>query len=160
MDDVHISQATREDLPELLALLAAVELPGEGVEEHLAGFLVARDGGGRLVGSIGLERHGSVGLLRSAAVAPDAQGSGLGLRLTSALLEWARAVGVEEVVLLTTAAEKFFGRKFGFEVSGRDAYEGALARSPEWNLPRCSSAVLMWLPLGAGKDNHRVRQQL
>jgi hypothetical protein len=51
-------------------------------------------------------------------------------------------------VILTTTARDFFGRKFGFEVSGRDAYEGALARSPEWNLPRCSSAVLMRLNLG------------
>src|SRR5919205_1371403 len=150
MDDVHISRADRADLPELLALLAAVDLPHEGVEEYLDGFTVARGAEGRLVGAIGLERHGSVGLLRSAAVSPDAQGSGLGLRLPSELLEAARADGVEEVVLLTTTARDFFGRKFGFEVSGRDAYEGALARSPEWNLPRCASAVLMRLSLGGG----------
>lgn len=148
MDDVHISRAGRADLPELLALLAAVDLPPEGVEEYLDGFMVARDAEGRLVGAIGLERHGSVGLLRSAAVSPDAQGGGLGLRLTSELLKAARADGVEEVVLLTTTAGDFFGRKFGFEVSGRDAYAGALARSPEWNLPRCTSAVLMRLNLG------------
>jgi amino-acid N-acetyltransferase len=148
MDDVRISRAGRADLPELLALLAAVDLPHEGLEEYLDGFMVARNAEGRLVGGIGLERHGSVGLLRSAAVSPDAQGGGLGLRLTSALLAAARADGVEEVVLLTTTARDFFGRKFGFEESGRDAYEGALARSPEWNLPRCSSAVLMRLSLG------------
>jgi N-acetylglutamate synthase-like GNAT family acetyltransferase len=148
MDDVHISRAGRADLAELLALLAAVDLPHEGVEEYLDGFMVARDAERRLVGAIGLERHGSVGLLRSAAVSPDAQGSGLGLRLTSELLKAAPFDGIEEVVLLTTTAGDFFGRKFGFEVSGRDAYEGALARSPEWNLPRCSSAVLMRLSLG------------
>jgi len=148
MDDVRISRAARTDLPELLALLAAVDLPHEGVEEYLDGFMVARDAEGRLIGGIGLERHGGVGLLRSAAVAPDAQGSGLGLRLTSALLEAVRAEGVEEVVLLTATAEQLFGRKFGFEVAGRDAYAEALARSPEWNLPRCSSAVIMRLRLG------------
>lgn len=149
MDDVRISPATRADLPELLALLAAVDLLDEGVEEYLDGFMVARDDGGRLLGSIGLERHGSVGLLRSAAVVPDAQGTRLGLRLTAELLDAARAAGVEEVVLLlTTTARDIFGCKFGFEVSGRDAYEGALTRSPEWNLPRCSSAVLMRLCLG------------
>lgn len=148
MDDVHISRAGRADLPELLALLAAVDLPPEGVEECLDGFMVAREAEGRLIGAIGLERHGSVGLLRSAAVSPDTQGSGLGLRLTSELPEAARADGVEEVVLLTTTARDFFGRKFGFEVSRRDTYEGALARSPKWNLPRCTSAVLMRLNLG------------
>jgi N-acetylglutamate synthase-like GNAT family acetyltransferase len=151
MDDVRISRTTRADLPELLALLASVDLPQEGVEEYLDGFMVARDTEGRLVGGIGLERHGSVGLLRSAAVALDARGTGLGLRLTSELLEAARAEGVEEVVLLTTTARDFFGRKFGFEVSGRDAYEASLTRSPEWNLPRCSSAVLMRLSLGGAR---------
>jgi N-acetylglutamate synthase-like GNAT family acetyltransferase len=148
MDDVRISRAARADLPELLALLAAVGLPVEGVEEYLDGFVVARDAEGRVVGGIGLERHGSVGLLRSAAVAPGAQGTGLGLRLTAKLLEGARAEGVEEVVLLTTTAGDFFGRKFGFELAGREAYAQTLAPSPEWNLPRCSSAVLMRLRLG------------
>lgn len=148
MNDVRISRATRADLPELLALLAAVSLPPEGVEDYLDGFMVARDGEGHLMGSIGLERHRSVGLLRSAAVTPGAQGTGLGLRLTSALLEAARADGVEEVMLLTTTARDFFGRKFNFEVRERADYEDALSRSPEWNLPRCSSAVLMRLCLG------------
>jgi amino-acid N-acetyltransferase len=148
MDDVRISRASGADLPELLALLSAIDLPHEGVEEYLDGFMVARDAEGHMVGCVGLERHGSTGLLRSAAVTPGAQGTGLGLRLTSALLEGASADGVEEVVLLTTTAEDFFGRKFGFEVAGRDAYAEALARSPEWNLPRCTSAVLMRLHLG------------
>lgn len=148
MDDVRISRAERADLPELLALLSAVDLPHEGVEEYLDGFMVARDAEVQMVGCVGLERHGSTGLLRSAAVAPDAQGGGLGLRLTSAVLEAARAEAVKEIVLLTTTAKDFFGRKFDFEVSGRDGYEGALSRSPEWNLPRCSSAVLMRLNLG------------
>lgn len=148
MNDVRIAQAARADLSELLALLGSVNLPHEGVEEHLDGFMVARDAKGRLVGCVGVERHGGVGLLRSAAVAPDAQGTGLGVRLTSALLDAARAEGLEEVVLLTTTARDFFGRKFGFEVAGRDGYAEALARSPEWNLPRCSSAVLMRLHLG------------
>jgi N-acetylglutamate synthase-like GNAT family acetyltransferase len=147
MDDVRISRATRADLPELLALLSVLDLPHEGVGEYLDGFMVARDAEGRVAGCVGLERHGSVGLLRSAAVAPAEQGSGLGLRLTSALLEEARADGVGEVVLLTTTARNFFGRKFGFEEAGRDDYSEALARSPEWNLPRCTSAVLMRLRL-------------
>jgi amino-acid N-acetyltransferase len=146
-EGVSINPAAPGDLGDILALLSAVDLPHEGVAEYLEGFLVARDGEGRLVGAIGLERHGSTGLLRSAAVAPDAQGAGLGLRLTAELLSAARADGVEEVVLLTTTARDFFGRKFGFEVSGWDIYAEALARSPEWNLPRCSSAVLMRLCL-------------
>lgn len=70
-EGLNIKPATGADLDDILALLTAVDLPHEGVEEYLAGFLVARDAEGRLQGAIGLERHGEVGLLRSAAVSQD-----------------------------------------------------------------------------------------
>jgi N-acetylglutamate synthase-like GNAT family acetyltransferase len=143
-----IERAAAADLDGLLSLLDSVNLPREGVAEHLSGFLVARDAAGRIAGCVGMERHGEIALLRSAAVAPDSQGAGLGRRLTAALLEHARAEGVAEVVLLTTTARNFFADKFGFREAARADYEARLARSPEWNLPRCSSAVLMRLPLG------------
>ena len=139
---VTITTATRADLQEILALLAAVQLPPEGVAEHLNGFLVARDGN-RVVGCAGLERYHELGLLRSVAVSPDHQQGGLGSRLTAALLEGAANSGVEEVVLLTTAARDFFARRFGFAEVRRDAYDERLAGSPEWRLPRCASAVCM-----------------
>lgn len=142
-----VSVASPADLEDILALLAAVNLPHEGVAEHLGGFLVARDPQGRLVGAVGLERHGDTGLLRSAAVAPDVQHSGLGSCLTAALLERARRGGIEKVVLLTATARDFFARRFGFSEAERADFDGRLAASPEWNLPRCSSAVCMSLYL-------------
>lgn len=57
-ESVNISPASRADLSDILALLKAVNLPHEGVEEHLGGFLVARDFEGRLAGTVGIERHG------------------------------------------------------------------------------------------------------
>lgn len=146
---VSVMAARPEDLGELLRLLSEVGLPPEGVAESLENFLVARAGGGPLVGCVGLERHGRTGLLRSAAVAPGLQRSGLGSRLTEELLARARAEGLEEVLLLTTTARDFFGRRFGFEEAGREAYDARLSSSPEWNLPRCSTAVLMRLDLKA-----------
>ena len=153
--EVSIEAAGADDLEELLELLSAVGLPREGVAEHLEGFLLARSTCGVLAGCVGLERHGRLGLLRSAAVAPGRQRSGLGSRLAGALLERARAAGVEEVLLLTTTAREFFGRRFGFEEASRADYEGRLDASTEWGLPRCSTAVLMRLDLKTrgAKDN-------
>jgi hypothetical protein len=37
------------------------------VKDHFGGFLIARSGGSKILGCIGLERHGELGLLRSAA---------------------------------------------------------------------------------------------
>jgi N-acetylglutamate synthase-like GNAT family acetyltransferase len=109
----------------------------------VGGFLVARDNSGRLVGSAGLERHGNIGLLRSVAVAPDLQKSGLGSRLVSAVISEGKKSGVKEIVLLTTTARDFFAGRFGFSETGRENYDETLRDSPEWTLPRCSSAVVM-----------------
>jgi len=142
-EDVTIRRATDRDLEELLALLAATDLPDDGVREYLDGFVVARDPAGRLVAAAGVERHGRTGLLRSVAVAPDLQRSGLGSRLVARTLEEAAREGLDEVVLLTTTARAFFAERFGFCDADRSAYDATLARSPEWRLPRCSSAAFL-----------------
>ena len=143
----EIARAHVADFAEVLALLSEVNLPPEGVQEHFSEFLVARDEAGELVGCVGQERYGQVTLLRSLAVKPRRQGGGLGRELTLELLSDARAQGVNEVVLLTTTAADFFQRHFGFEPVERQRYDAALADSPEWKLPRCSSAVCLALRL-------------
>jgi amino-acid N-acetyltransferase len=78
-DSTVIRKAEQADLDDhqgLLALLTRVELPHEGVSEHLHNFFVARDQEGQLIGSAGLERYGSLALLRSVAVSPEYQYSG------------------------------------------------------------------------------------
>ena len=142
----EIVRAHGSDFAEVLALLRAVNLPVEGVAEHFAGFFVAHEDGD-LIGCVGQERYGDVALLRSLAVAPAQQGTGLGRELTARLLAEARAVGVREVMLLTTTAAEFFQRHFGFAPVERRAYDEVLAASPEWNLPRCSSASCLRLCL-------------
>jgi arsenate reductase len=142
-----ITDASAGDLPEILDLLTQVQLPHDGVKENVSGFLVARDEASRIVATIGLERHGTTGLLRSAAVSPEYQGCGIGSRLTSHLLERARNDGIERVVLLTSTASEFFARHFGFCETPRSAFDKDLAVSAEWRLPRCSSAVCMSLTL-------------
>ena len=146
-ENIAITNASADDLQAILDLLAQVQLPHDGVAENLSGFLVARDESSRLIATIGLERHGNTALLRSAAVAPEYQGCGIGSRLTERLLERATNNGMEKVVLLTSTASDFFARRFGFCETSRTAFDKDLAASSEWNLPRCSSAVCMSLDL-------------
>ena len=148
-EGIEISPASSDDLNDILALLSEVQLPHDGVAENVNAFLVARNKQSRLIGTIGLERHGNTALLRSAAIAPDCQKSGLGSRLTEDLLQRATTAGVEKVVLLTTTAREFFARRFGFCETPRELFEEQLAGSSEWNLPRCSSAACMSLDLNS-----------
>ncbi len=121
--EVTITKATKADLPELVTLLTRVELPHEGVSEHLHNFFVAKSPTGQIIGCSGLERYGSLGLLRSVAVSPEHQHTGLGSQLTAALLDYAAQNGVAEVVLLTTTARDFFASRFGFRETNREAFD-------------------------------------
>ena len=147
VDELQIRKAKTSDLSEILDLLRGSSLPSDGVAEHLSDFFVARDSTGRLVACAGVERYGAIGLLRSVAVSAELQRTGLGSRLVVRVLDDARHEGVDEVVLLTTTASDFFARRFGFKETTREPYTEQLAPSAEWQLPRCSSAVVMSLRL-------------
>jgi amino-acid N-acetyltransferase len=144
---ITIEKVSPACLEDVLEILSQVNLPHDGVKEHFDGFLVARNGGGRILGCVGLESHGELGLLRSAAVLSEYQGQWIGNKLVRELLKRAASDGITEVVLLTTTAREYFQSKFGFKEARRSDYEKRLADSPEWNLPRCSSAVFMALKL-------------
>ncbi|HEU0178569.1 MAG TPA: GNAT family N-acetyltransferase [Blastocatellia bacterium] len=149
---VNIEKASPACLDDVLEILSHVNLPHDGVEEHFGGFLIARSGGGKILGCVGLESHGELGLLRSAAVLSEYQGQWIGNKLVRELLKRAASAGVAEIVLLTTTARDYFQNKFGFKEARRYEYERRLANSPEWNLPRCSSAVFMTLKLNTKAD--------
>lgn len=146
-EKITIAAATTAKLNDLLSLLTAVGLPLEGVAEHLGDFLLATDEREQLIGGIGLERYGEFTLLRSVAVSDAMQSSGVGSRLTARTLEHAKETGIKEVVLLTATAREFFARRLGFSDVSRAAYDARVVRSPEWNLPRCSTAAVMKLDL-------------
>lgn len=104
-----IRRARQADLPALRDLLSLCALPFDGVAEHVDGFLLARDDR-RLAGSVGLERYGADGLLRSLAVHPDHRHGGLGTRLVRRALRDARRLGLGRVFLLTETASDYFLR--------------------------------------------------
>jgi amino-acid N-acetyltransferase len=137
-----ISPAEPGALPEVVALLRESSLPLAGVEEHFDSFLVARAEDGGLLGCVGLEIYGDVGLLRSLSVASRARGGGLGTRLVERLIDLARAKGVETLYLLTTTAEEYFPR-FGFERLAREEADQKLEASEELRGACPASAVVM-----------------
>jgi len=150
---VTIEKAVPECLDKVLEILSGAGLPHDGVEEYLSGFLIARGGSGQILGCVGLERHGDLGLLRSAAVLPEYRGQWIGSKLVRELIRRAAAGGITEVALLTTTAGDYFQKQFGFKEAKRSRYDNRLADSPEWNLPRCSSAAFMTLKLKPETDS-------
>ena len=126
-------------------LLTGEGLPTDDTGGSDAAWFVAEENGG-VVGTIGLECYPPAGLLRSAAVSPSQRGRGTGRELVAAVVAEARARGLSELLLLTTGAEGYF-LKAGFTRIERESIPEAIAGSPQFTQPRCSSAAVMRLPL-------------
>jgi amino-acid N-acetyltransferase len=113
----------------------------EGVREIMDSTLVARQNGG-IVGTIGLERYGDAGLVRSFAVASQWRGRGVGKELGTALLKTAAQQGVRKVYLLTNTIRDLAARH-GFREIPRDEVPAAVRESVEFRLNCCGDAVTM-----------------
>ncbi|NLY50883.1 MAG: GNAT family N-acetyltransferase [Firmicutes bacterium] len=142
---MRIVSVEKEDLEQVKGLLREVGLPSTGIEEHYTNFLKLTMGG-RLIAVAGLEVHGKVGLLRSVAVAPDYQKSGLGQGLIRAVINKARSMGITDLYLLTEKAAGFFPR-FGFRCIRRENLHPEIVQSYKLRAACCESTTFMHLKL-------------
>lgn len=127
---VIITPAMPGDVHAILDLVSAVHLPLEGIAEAMAYFWVAR-AGKRIVGAVGLEVYDDMALLRSLAVTPARQHTGLGHALTETALSYLTTRQFRAVYLLTTTAEAFFVRH-GFCLVARDAVPASVQQSVQF----------------------------
>jgi amino-acid N-acetyltransferase len=137
----RVEQAGPDDVEAVLQLLAQQRLPLDGLRDHLATTLVARQSG-RIVGTAALEVYPDGALLRSVAVAEPWQGHGFGHELTDAAIRLAQELHVPAIYLLTTTAERYFP-KFGFERIARAQVPTTVQASVEFTSACPSSAAVM-----------------
>jgi arsenate reductase len=125
-------EIVRSDIEHVRSLLEANDLPIDDLEPSRIEMLAARDGDGRVVGSVGLERYGNQALVRSLAVDEQHRGMGVGAALLSVALEHAKSNGAADVFAVTTAAAEYLTR-FGFEPIDRSTVRGEVAASTQLN---------------------------
>ena len=138
-----VRPATADDLDRVRELLAANALPLDGIPPSLSGFLVAEDGD-RIIGVAGVEDCGEYGLLRSAAVAPEARNRGVGRRLVEQLIAGAREDSRRGLYLLTTTAAHYFPA-FGFVETARETVPESVRVTKEFAEACPASATVMKL---------------
>lgn len=136
------------DLAAARALLAALDLPVDGLEDHFhgGGYVVALAEDGVVVGLGGVEVYGSHGLLRSVGVRVDRQGTSIGRAIAADRIAWARARGLAALYLLTETAPGFFER-LGFRRIPRGDFPPEVQASSEFAHVCPESAVAMRLAL-------------
>jgi N-acetylglutamate synthase-like GNAT family acetyltransferase len=134
--------ASAADLPAIRKLLTDARLPVADLADSTPiRFWLVRDHG-RLVGTIALERFGSAAMLRSLAVSPDHQGTGLGRALLRHAERCALAEGIGVLCLLTTTAADLFDRH-GYERIPRSNAPAEVQHSEEFRSLCPDSAVCM-----------------
>lgn len=138
----HLRPAQAGDLAAVRVLLSASKLPPEGVEDQFGEPYVIAERGNEVVGVAGIERHGTHGLLRSVAVAPESRLRGVGAALVRDRLQWAEQAGVQSLYLLTTDAARYFHR-YGFRAVARETAPPEIQRSREFAEMCPSTARLM-----------------
>lgn len=135
-----IRPATARDLSAAIALLRDAGLPTEDLTTRHLALVAERDA--EMLGIIGLEIFGDVGLLRSLVVSSRVRGEGIGRQLTEALEVSLRDSGIRELWLLTIDADTFFS-KSGFRTRSRDAAPDAIRGTKEFSILCPGDAVLM-----------------
>jgi len=141
--EITITPAKEGDLDAIKSLLAASELPVDGVDDHWKTFLIAR-AGDTVVGCCGAEAYQFAALIRSVAVTPEYRSHGIGRKLVRQLLDRLASRGLREFYLLTTTAEAYF-RKRGFKPIDRDEVHPQLLGSREFQGACPDTAVCMRL---------------
>ena len=127
---VILTPAMPGDVRAIVDLVETVHLPPEGIAEAMEYFWVAR-AGEHIVGTVGLEVYDDLALLRSLAVTPARQRTGLGRALTETALSYLTTRQFRAVYLLTTTAEALFAR-YGFCPVGRDEVPASVQQSVEF----------------------------
>lgn len=136
-----------DELPEVIALLAANGLPTSDLAEGGALFLGVRDSRG-LEGIVAIQPYGAAALLRSLAVRADRRGSGLGSALVLEAERLAASRGIGDLYLLTSDAGPFFASR-GFCQVPREQAPAALRATPQFT-SLCMASICMTKHLGVG----------
>ena len=136
---------------EVEALLADAQLPVADLSSSRSLGLLGFRERGRLVGVVGVELYGSVGMLRSLVVAPAHRNTGLGMTLVSNAETKAAEQGVESLYLLTTTAAQFFAR-LGYEAVPRSEAPAVIAATAQFSELCPASSTFMRKVLAANNS--------
>jgi amino-acid N-acetyltransferase len=143
---IDIRPVESGDLERCIRLLGDAGLPVADLSLERLALVAVDPGTGSVVGAIGLEQLGELGLLRSLVVDREGRRTGLGGMLVVQLEALARLRGIRELWLLTIDADAYFTRH-GYIARDRADAPEAIRKTEEFSSLCPGDAVLMQKPL-------------
>ncbi len=130
MKEIIYEIADKKYLIEVKRLLQAGDLPYEDIDNHFGDFIIIR-AGDKIVGSVGIEAYGNIGLLRSLTVKEEYRGKGIAFSLLRKITDHSKAKNVNILFLLTTTSKDFF-LKHGFDMVSRESMPECIRQTKEF----------------------------
>lgn len=137
-----MEQLDYNDISDVKILLQENNLPVSDINEKITFF--AQKENEKIIAVGGMESAGEDAIIRSIAVSDPFKGKGLGNKITSRLINYAREKGKKDIYLLTTTAENYFA-KFRFKKIDRNQVPAAVQKSTQYTSVCPVSAVVMKL---------------
>lgn len=141
MNDQHFRPALDVDLPRIRSLLHRCDLPVPDLPAVDKSFIVCLSEES-VIGCIGLECHGSHGLIRSFAVEESFRSRHIGSTLLSLMHQLCLEQHIIDVHLLTTTVPAFFKSR-GYSEAPRDLAPTEIQRSEEFSRICPSSSIYL-----------------
>ncbi len=138
---ITYSFAVSADKDQIRRLLSECELPTLYIHRHLKSFMVAK-AGKKIVGVIGVEGYGRVGLLRSLCVDRAYRGRGIARMLNEKIMAYARMQRIDRLYMFTFNAEKF-ASKLGFHKIDKKQIPKSIRSTWQFRKLKFSPAVSM-----------------
>jgi amino-acid N-acetyltransferase len=144
-DFISYRTATVEELPAIIQLLDECKLPHSDIVPEKQHFIVAEIDR-KIIGCAGYEAYNQNGLFRSLAVKPLYRNMSIAQTMIDYIFALAKEQGIKEFFLLTTTADKFFG-KLGWEIINRNDVPENIGSTTEFSSICPSVAICMKHPL-------------
>ena len=140
----------------IASLLESNGLPTEDLAASQDVLLFACTADNSLYGTVGLELYGSIGLVRSLAVAPARRSEGTGATLLSYAERFAAGRGVSDLFLLTTTAEQYFASR-GYTLADRASAPAAIKNTKQFS-GLCSATAVFMVKHHVGSTPHAAQR--
>ncbi len=133
------------DIQKAIELLQSSDLPSSDIDGKTQKIIVA-ECKEKLVAVGGIEKLGSLALIRSIAVHPEYRNNGIASEIYHLLEKYARDSSVKELYLITESAKAYF-QKLGFLEKDRQAVPHPIKQTSQFTRLCPSSATVMFKTL-------------